>query len=421
MKRLLLLVTLACPLLLTSFSITAQTHPLISLYQQTETLYQEKNYTTYLPKAKELVKQIYSPSLLIKIAKAHQLNNQSDSAKHYLEKLLEIQACAMVDTMIAFSSLTSDKAFSRLATKLQRNCKAINLAEQAIRLKDEKLIPEGMAYHAVSGDFFIGSLAKNKVLRFQESGNETVFVPAKKHNLLSVVGMEVDMKQEVLWLCSSSEQEGKNTQAALYGFRIKDGTLFKKINTPDKGIHFLNDIELIDDQVFVTDSDAGKVYRATSPYGTLLEEVQIPEQLVYPNGICSDPSQRYLFIADALGILRYDLELLQATRLKADGKSHLNLIDGLYWYNKGLVAIQGVNATQTRIVQFQLNSELTQVDKVHVRQTEHPLFNFPTTGAIVGKYFYFIANSQIRALQPDGSLINPEKLQAPLIMKVKLK
>ena len=398
----------------------AQQEGIIQLYRTAETLYQQKNYKAYTKVTQQILQQIYSPSLLIKIAKAYQLNGQSDQAKLYLKKLLNINGCARVDTMSEFSTLSQDKQFQKIAKQLKKSCIPIHHAQEAVTLIDATLIPEGITYDAISQRFFIGSLSQNKVIQFTIEGMEQDFITDPSVQLASVLGMKVDTAQQVLWLCSSSEQDKSTEKGGLYGFNLEDGKLFKKVPYAKNENHLLNDLSLIGQSIYVTDSEAGKLY-ATSPPYEQLKTIDLGFPLVYPNGITAHPSGSYLFIADALGITRLDLQTQKAQRINGNNKTHLNLIDGLYWYKKGLVAIQGVDATHTRIVQFRLDQKMESVKKVMIRQTEHPLFDIPTTGVIIGKVFYFIANSQIRALQTDGTLRNPEQLNPPLIMKVLLK
>jgi hypothetical protein len=49
------------------------------------------------------------------------------------------------------------------------------------------------------------------------------------------------------------------------------------------------------------------------------------------------------------------------------------------------------------------------------------LFDIPTTGVVVGDWFYFIGNSQLPMLEDDGTIKNPEKLKEVVILKLSLK
>jgi len=71
-------------------------------------------------------------------------------------------------------------------------------------------------------------------------------------------------------------------------------------------------------------------------------------------------------------------------------------------------------------VRFELDKEQKRVVKYRVLESYNPDFINPTTGVIVGKYFYFIANSQNNAFDAYGNLQPIEKLKDILILKNKL-
>jgi hypothetical protein len=82
------------------------------------------------------------------------------------------------------------------------------------------------------------------------------------------------------------------------------------------------------------------------------------------------------------------------------------VIDGLYFYKGSLVAVQPF-AERKKVVRYHLDKMANAVTKAEVIEAEHPLFIQPTTGVLVGKDFYYIANSQLqlfrRLYKPDGA------------------
>ena len=53
-------------------------------------------------------------------------------------------------------------------------------------------------------------------------------------------------------------------------------------------------------------------------------------------------------------------------------------------------------------------------------ELHNPLFDFPTTGEIAGTDYYYIANSQLRNFNSDGSLFPEDKLNDVYILRMKL-
>jgi hypothetical protein len=77
--------------------------------------------------------------------------------------------------------------------------------------------------------------------------------------------------------------------------------------------------------------------------------------------------------------------------------------DGLYWYRGSLIAIQnGIGAP--RVAMHKLARGDASVSKVTILEFRTPFTALPTTGAIRGSDFYFIANSQIGNLNGDRIL-----------------
>jgi hypothetical protein len=81
-------------------------------------------------------------------------------------------------------------------------------------------------------------------------------------------------------------------------------------------------------------------------------------------------------------------------------KSTLAGIDGLYWHNGSLIGIQnGIGSP--RVAAFRLSSDGLRVTHTTVLENRSKLCILPTTGAIRGSDFLFIANSQIDNLNND--------------------
>jgi len=90
-------------------------------------------------------------------------------------------------------------------------------------------------------------------------------------------------------------------------------------------------------------------------------------------------------------------------------------IDGLYYYRGSLLAVH-----MTSVRRHRLDEKNTRVLSTDVLETNHPLFDTPTTGIIVGSDFYYVANGQFRAVQKDGSLLPLDQLNEPAILKLHL-
>jgi hypothetical protein len=94
-------------------------------------------------------------------------------------------------------------------------------------------------------------------------------------------------------------------------------------------------------------------------------------------------------------------------------------IDGLYFHRGALVGIQ--NGTNPhRVVSVRLNNRQDAVASVRVVEANHPLFDEPTLGVLVGDSLYYVAASGWGAFDREGKLPPPEQLKEHVILKVKL-
>lgn len=74
---------------------------------------------------------------------------------------------------------------------------------------------------------------------------------------------------------------------------------------------------------------------------------------------------------------------------------------------------------QPRIVRFDVDAGLTRVERMQILEAANPLFDVPTTGAIAGDGFAYIANSQLRHCR-DGQIVDPQTMQATVILRAPL-
>jgi hypothetical protein len=101
-----------------------------------------------------------------------------------------------------------------------------------------------------------------------------------------------------------------------------------------------------------------------------------------------------------LGVVTVDLASGESQDVDPGPKSTLAGIDGLYWHNGSLIGIQnGIGSP--RIAAFHLSSDGLRVTRTTVLENRSNFCVLPTTGAIRGSDFYFIANSQIDNMNND--------------------
>jgi hypothetical protein len=140
--------------------------------------------------------------------------------------------------------------------------------------------------------------------------------------------------------------------------------------------------------------------------------------LFYPNGIALTGDDHIIYFADAVGIVKMDLETGESRDVDPGPRSTLAGADGLYWRNGSMVAVQnGIGSP--RIVYFKLSKDGNHVTQTTVLENRTQFTVLPTTGAVRGNDFYFIANSQIDNLNAD-KVMDVTKLAAIRIAVLRL-
>lgn len=399
------------------FCSRAYSQGIVNNYRSFVNAYTAKNYKACVDKGDSLLAEIYHPNVLYKLAECYCRLGENEKSIHYLEVLAKLGLPYMVETNDNLENLNKVKEFDAVRTRFTANRSAVDNSYIAFVVRDSSLIPEGIASVRSGHKFFIGSLAKSKIVTFSLEGSEEDFISSNQHGIWSVVGMKVSPDNKSLWVCSATERDTLNGYSAIFQFEIKKGRLIRKyvVNNND-GDHFFNDLVVTrDNRVFFTDSKAGKVCLISSNGVT-----DFTTGLIYPNGIAIDEKRGLLLAADFQGLHKIDLTTGKQLLIDPQGLTYLNGIDGLYLHKGYAIAIQDSGNNDDRVMKFTLDKSATKLMKAETLQSFRPDFIIPTTGTIIGDAFFFIANSQLRNLRPDGSLVSPEKLKNPIILKIDL-
>lgn len=289
-------------------------------------------------------------------------------------------------------------------------------SQVAFRIADSELIPEGIAYDPHARIFYVGSTYKRKIVGVDRKGVARDFAGEAQEGLMGVVGMKVDTRRRLLWAVSTNAgggMPGKGLDrdclgcSAVFKYDLRTGRLIKKYALGNKpGAHFLNDLTVNSrGDAFITDTITGDIYLIPRGKDELELFVNLGEK-AFPNGIDLSDDEKHLFVAAAGGVRVVNVRDKRGRTLKLPEGVSPVVIDGLYFHRGSLIAVQPF-ADRRKVVRYSLDKEANAVTKAEVIEPEHPLFIQPTTGVIVGKDFYYIANSQLqlfrRLYKPDGA------------------
>jgi hypothetical protein len=295
----------------------------------------------------------------------------------------------------------------------------------AFTINEKDLIPEGIAFSATKQCFYLSSIFKKKIVIINADGSFTDFIASQFEGFLGGLGMKVDEKNQILWANSGDILNDSIATTGIFAFEIGSGKLRKKYLPRPNSSHFFNDL-VLDNQgfVYISDMYSGAVYR----FSLAMNEPEIlvkSKELEYINGIAISDDSRFLYVDTwREGIKAIEIATQKIIPLHPQPREiQANGIDGLYFYQNSLIGV--VNGTKelsdNQIVRFYLDTEQTKITQIKVLLKNHPSFQIPTTGVILGRYFYCIANSQLNLLSPDAKTISDtSRLKEVVILKIRL-
>ena len=287
-----------------------------------------------------------------------------------------------------------------------------NSATETVALNFEKdLIPEGIAIDAKSGRIFLGSLHKSKIVTADINGsNAANFIENNQYDYLSGFGMTI--KGDTLYALSNELKKKDNTSVLLL-LNIKTKQLIAKYKISIPPYAYLNDLAVSStNEIFITDSEADKIYKVQRPYKDLeifLDTVEV----THSNGIAISDDNAKLYLASTKGIRVVDVKTRKI--LNQPNKEYSG-IDGMKFYKNSLIGI-----TENGMFRYYLNEKGTEIENKKKIILFDSTFKSPTTFDIVGDFIYFIKNTQLDNFNDStNEVIDKSKLESLILLKYKI-
>jgi sugar lactone lactonase YvrE len=304
----------------------------------------------------------------------------------------------------AFAPLRSRSEFLSLVESVRQQNPPIRRAHVAFTVPQDDLFPEGLAVDASKRVFYMGSEYHNKIVGISETGEVTDFVKEGVYDLMPVGGVHVDVDHSV-W-CATDP--GKKNRSEIVHFDAQ-GKLLERYTPSTAGPHGLNDLVLRGkNEIYVTDTEGNQVFhidRETRQF----TELNVGRPVFEPNGITVSDDSNVLYVGDDLGVIRMDLRTNEAQDVKPAAHDTMAGVDGLYWYEGGLVAVEyGTGAY--RVMRWKLSPNGREVTSSETLERGTTMVRDPTTGAIFDGKFYFMASTGIENLK-DSKIVDPKKLE----------
>jgi sugar lactone lactonase YvrE len=393
--------------------------------------YKAKDYAKFLENIKRAADlRPNHARLLYNLAVANALNGKTNEALAVLNRLqamdlyFDIQNDEDFDSLKKLTDSEQSKEFMLIQARFVFNQQARNRAARAFALPEKDLLIEGIAYDAVGKRFFVSSLYKRKIVVTDAQGKAADF-SSDADGLWSVAGMRVDDRRRVLWATVAAQalvpdfQKADEGKSAVFKYDLKTGKLLKIYVLPDDGAkHVLGDLVIAKNgDVYASDSLTSRIYRI----GAGRDELEIflaGDAFASLQGLAFSPDEKYMFAADySKGVFKIEMTTKKVSQLKIDAATNPIGIDGLYFYGGNLIVIQN-GFRPFRVARFFLNKDFSAVLRSETLEVNHADMEEPTLGTIVGKDFYFVANSQQSLLGKEG--LATDKLKEPVILRLKL-
>ena len=367
------------------------------------------------------------PRYLYSLASVYSAAGEKEKAMIVLNKIASFKIFFDLEKDSDFVNLFKTDEFKTLTGRLADNLKPVVKSKPVFSLHEKDLLTEGVAYNPATERFYVSSVHKRKIIEVNSRGASRDFIKEGESGLWGNFGLKVDVPRQILWVCTSGIEQTRNIKnseigkAGLLAYNLKNGSLIRKITlNSTKEDHLMGDLTISSDgDVYTTDSKTNVIYKLGRNKNKF-EEILRSKDFISLQGIALSGDEKFLFVSDySSGVHRFNLKTKEKVVLPYPQDLVVLGIDGLYFYENSLIAIQnGINPH--RLIRLELNENFSGIESWRILESNNPLFNEPTLGVISGNKFFFIANSQWESFSPKGEINSPEKLQSPLILLLHL-
>ncbi len=295
--------------------------------------------------------------------------------------------------------------------QLTNNQSPIAWGRLAFRFADAGLLPEDIDYDPNSSHYFATSILEHKIVSLDQRGNSAPF--ATSPDRWPMVALKVDPQRRRLWATEVAFEGFKSVAPADWGrsvlleYDLARGTLLARYDGPRPS--GLGDMVLAGNgDPIVSDGDGGGIYRLR---GGKLQRIDHGD-FISPQTIAICDDDRTAFVPDYVrGIARFDLSTGAVRWISMRDRYALDGTDGLYCSGNSLIAAQNGTSPE-RVVAFALDPGRNAVVGESIVERATPNLGDPTHGVLVGKTFYYIANSGWNAIDEHG-IVKPSAHLAP--------
>jgi sugar lactone lactonase YvrE len=388
--------------------------------------YQAKDYPRFLAlERRALALDPSNPRFVYDVACGEALTGDGAAAVRHLETLLARKLDLGAEGDADFTAIRGTPEWKHYVEQLAVLRQPLIRSTTALEVPDRSLVPAGIAVDPATGDTYIGSTRRRKIVRCGRDGRVTDFVGEGQDGLLAVASLLLDSGRRTLFASTATAphmvgfQEKAPWGAGVMAFDLKTGRLLRKaFLAPDGRHHFLN--ALAQDgagNLFVSDSAEPGIYRL-APGASVLESV-LPDHLFdSTQGLAFAEDDGVLYVADWTdGLWALDIRSRTRRRLPGPPDVWLGGLDGLTRVSAGFVSVQ-IGVRPARVVLLRLDAARKSVASVDLLEMARPDYSGPVQGVMDGGDFLYIANSHLDLIDPKSGAFAEEKARPVTILRL---
>lgn len=355
---------------------------------------------------------------------------QGDKSKTY-DTLLKMQQQGFgydIKDNPDFEKVRGTEAWDFIVDSLRKSLEPFGEGKVAFNLPSGDHLYESLAWDPKRERLLVGSVRDGTIQIADANGKLKPFIaPDANNGLWSVYAMATVPEEDALYVASTSSVYFKGFaqsdfgKAGVFRFRLSDGKLVDKFlldagsqqNTLSSIVAGRNGL------LFAADGLRNIIYRLD---GGALKPMVANPRLTSLRGLALNGDGSRLYFADhTLGLFGVDLAAGKAFDVTYDtAKLVLGGVDGLYWYDGTLVAIEN-RMSPKRVIRLNLGEDGHAVVRAMPLDAGKPEFELPTYGTVAGDALYFIANSQKNKYDGYGSPKDASKLDAVKVYRSNLR
>ncbi len=288
---------------------------------------------------------------------------------------------------------------SFINNKLKNNLKVFGLSQKLVSSRHELGLVEGVTTLPNSDDLIVSAYHDRKVYRLHKTGDVSPLF--EDDRLLGPMALKWGHNRRSLYVTSSALPQIKGYDDSLKGksliFKLDSQDGYKVADLIDLNDKFDGDlvfgdmIVLENGDILASNSAGNQLFRIKPDHSFDIIEIDNSLSL---QGLSVSRNQQYVYVADySTGIHWLNLaDNSNGIMMEPDNASLLT-IDGVYAYQNSLIVVQ--NGVQpNRVLQLTLDTNPKIIKDVKVLAANHPDYEEPTLGHVVGDSFIYVANSQ---------------------------